>query len=67
LGANDDTRCQVFCPVYHEKVLFTLEKRTVSITYERGTLARLSAGVEAAIEKGLLQEKELVDDPQHKH
>ena len=37
---------------------------TFSITYERGTPARLSARAEAAIETALLQEKELVDDPQ---
>ena len=37
---------------------------TFSITYERGTPARLSARVEAAIETALLQEKALVDDPQ---
>jgi hypothetical protein len=37
---------------------------TFSITYERDTPARLSASVEAAIETALLQEKELVDNPQ---
>ncbi len=37
---------------------------TFSITYERGTPARLSSRVEAAIETALLQEKALVDDPQ---
>ena len=37
---------------------------TFSITYERATPARLSAHVEAAIEKELLREKVLVDDPQ---
>ena len=37
---------------------------TFSITYERDTPARLSAHVEAAIEKELLREKVLVDDPQ---
>ena len=37
---------------------------TFSITYERGTPARLSASVEAAIKTALLQDKELVDDPQ---
>ncbi len=37
---------------------------TFSIAYERDTPARLSASVEAAIEKELLREKELVDDPQ---
>jgi hypothetical protein len=36
---------------------------TFSITYERDTPARLSARVEAAIEKELLREKELVEDP----
>jgi len=37
---------------------------TFAIAYERDTPARLSANVEAAIEKELLREKELVDDPQ---
>jgi len=37
---------------------------TFALTYERDTPARLSAQVEAAIEKALLREKELVDDPQ---
>lgn len=37
---------------------------TFSITYERGTPARLSPRVEAAIKTELLREKELVDDPQ---
>lgn len=37
---------------------------TFSIAYERDTPARLSARVETAIEKALLREKELVDDPQ---
>jgi len=37
---------------------------TFAIAYERDTPARLSARVEAAIEKELLREKELVDDPQ---
>jgi hypothetical protein len=37
---------------------------TFAIAYERDTPARLSASVEAAIEKELLREKELVDDPQ---
>ena len=36
---------------------------TFAIAYERDTPARLSASVEAAIEKELLREKELVDDP----
>ena len=36
---------------------------TFSITYERDTPAKLSAHVEAAIEKELLREKELVEDP----
>jgi len=36
---------------------------TFSITYERDTPARLSARVEAAIEKELRREKELVEDP----
>ena len=37
---------------------------TFAIAYERDTPARLPASVEAAIEKELLREKELVDDPQ---
>ena len=37
---------------------------TFSLTDERDTPARLSASVEAAIKKGLLREKELVDEPQ---
>ena len=37
---------------------------TFAIAYERDTPARLSASVEAAIQKELLREKELVDDPQ---
>ena len=37
---------------------------TFSIAYERETPAKLSARVEAAIEKELLREKALVDDPQ---
>jgi len=37
---------------------------TFSITYRRGTPARLSPRIEAAIKKELLREKELVDDPQ---
>ena len=37
---------------------------TFSITYERDTPARLSTSVEAAIEKELLREKALVEDPQ---
>ena len=36
---------------------------TFSIAYERDMPGRLSASVEAAIEKELLREKELVDDP----
>ena len=36
---------------------------TFAIAYERGTPARLSGSVEAAIGKALLREKELVDDP----
>jgi len=36
---------------------------TFSIAYERDTPGRLSASVEAAIERELLREKELVDDP----
>ncbi len=36
---------------------------TFAIAYERDTPARLSASVEAAIEKELLREKALVDDP----
>jgi hypothetical protein len=35
-----------------------------SISYERHSPAKLSASAEAAIKKGLLQEKKLVDDPQ---
>lgn len=35
---------------------------TFSITYERHTPARLSAGVEAEIKRELLREKELVED-----
>lgn len=34
-----------------------------SIAYERSTPARLSAEVEAEIEKALLEEKEIVQDP----
>ncbi len=34
-----------------------------AITYERGTPARLSDSVEASIQKALLREKELMDDP----
>jgi len=34
-----------------------------SIAYERSTPARLSAEVEAEIEKDLLEEKEIVQDP----
>ena len=37
---------------------------TFSTAYERDAPGRLSASVEAAIEKELLREKELVDDPQ---
>ncbi len=36
---------------------------TFAIAYERDTPARLSASVEAAIQKALLREKELVEDP----
>lgn len=36
----------------------------LSITYERQTPPRLSAEVEAAISRGLLREKELVENPE---
>jgi len=37
---------------------------TFSLAYERDTPGRLSASVEAAVERELLREKQLVDDPQ---
>jgi hypothetical protein len=36
---------------------------TFAIAYERGTPAKLSASVESSIQKALLREKELVNDP----
>jgi hypothetical protein len=42
---------------------YRLDPENFSIAYERSTQARLSAEVEAEIEKALLEEKEIVQDP----